>query len=513
MAEEKKFRAGTLVEPYKRIGRGHQIIIHNASMDILGDPGVICFNERAADLFDREGCNVSRDERERKAWRVRIPEKVVKKALASAPPKVTLGARDPGDRLVLDADVPRVYFGTGSETNITLKVQMTEFESKDGPPVKITRPVWREERGCVKNLCESAKLCNRLENVDFYIRNVNLQDEEITVDNKDANVFFASLLYMQKHVQAGLASLERLDDVLEMAAIVAGGKEKLKENPVVSFITCLVKSPLQMVDDTTGKLIAIAERGVPVVISSSPQGGSTAPIREEGMVAMINAEILAGITLAQIVNPGTPVLYGAVPVRARLDDLHDLYGAPEFIHYNVDCVQMAHQYGIPCYSTAGVGDAKVPGMQAVAEKLFAYLAVAASGAQYVHYAFGLLDKTNVFSPLQAVLDDAHIGIARQILRLPSFGVGEGIAAVDEVRKVMKSSTRLFARHIRKAMRQGLVSDPYPFETREGEDQVLLRAQQRLEEIMAEPGEKLDGAQVEEIYQRVPGLLPRDRFEV
>ena len=513
MAEESKHRSGTLVEPYKRIGRGHQIIIHNASIDILNDPGVLCFNEQAADLFDRAGCKVSREEKERNARRVRIPEDVVKKALASAPPRVALGARDPGNRLVLDADVPRVYFGTGSETNITLKARMTGFESKDDPPVKITHPVWQEERGCVKNLCESAKLCNRLENVDFFIRNVNLQDEDITVDNKDVNVFFASLLYMQKHVQAGLASLERLDDVLKMASIVAGGENRLKENPVVSFITCLVKSPLQMVEDTTAKLIAIAEKGVPVVISSSPQGGSTAPIREEGMVAMINAEILAGITLAQIVNPGTPVLYGAVPVRARLDDLHDLYGAPEFIHSTVDCVQMAHQYGIPCYSTAGVGDAKVPGIQAVVEKLFAYLAVAASGAQYVHYAFGLLDKTNVFSPLQAVLDDAHIGIVRQILRRPSFGVGEGIEAVGEVRKVMKSSTRLFARHIRKAMRQGLVSDPYPFETRESEDEVLVRAQQRLEEIMAEPDEKLDGALVEEIYKLVPGLLSRDRFEV
>ena len=78
---------------------------------------------------------------------------------------------------------------------------------------------------------------------------------------------------------------------------------------------------------------------------------------------------------------------------------------------------------------------------------------------------------------------------------------------------MKSSTRLFARHIRKAMRQGLVSDPYPFETRESEDEVLVRAQQRLEEIMAEPDEKLDGALVEEIYKLVPGLLSRDRFEV
>jgi trimethylamine--corrinoid protein Co-methyltransferase len=268
-----------------------------------------------------------------------------------------------------------------------------------------------------------------------------------------------------------------------------------------------------MVDDTTAKLIAVACKGVPVVISSSPQGGSTGPIREEGMVAMINAEILAGITLAQVANPGTPVLYGAVPVRTRLDDLHDLYGAPEFIHYNVDCVQMARHYGVPCYSTAGVGDGPVPGPQTLVEKLFSHLAVAASGAQYIHYALGLLDKTNVFCPLQAVLDDANIGQVRHILRKPRFSAERADNAVREVRKVLGSSTRLFARYIRKAIREGLVSPPHPFEAAGGQDEVYDRALHRLGEIMAAPGEPLDDALLEELTGTLPGALPPERFRL
>jgi trimethylamine--corrinoid protein Co-methyltransferase len=230
------------------------------------------------------------------------------------------------------------------------------------------------------------------------------------------------------------------------------------------------------------------------------------------MVALINAEILAGITLTQVVNPGTPVIYGAVPVRARLDNLHDLYGAPEFIHYNIDCIQMAKHYGIPCYSTAGVGDARVPGLQATIEKVFSQLEVAGAGAQYIHYAFGLLDKTNVFCPLQAVLDDVHIGICRQILRQPAFNKEETEDAVKEVRKVVASSTGLFARHIRKARRMGLVSTHYPFETHEEEDQVLVKALHRLEEILSAPGEKLEDRLIEKIYKEVPGILPIDYFE-
>jgi trimethylamine--corrinoid protein Co-methyltransferase len=497
----------------ERINEHQMHWIQQTSLALLDDPGVVCFNQQAADIFDNAGCQVKTDPENANAWRVRIPAKVVKEAIDTAPGQVVLGARDPQNALFLDADVPHAYFGTGSETNIYLKTEMAEFVKKDDPSVSISAPVFTQERGSIRYLCESAKLCNALPNVDFFIRNVNIQDDGISPENKDVNVFFASLLHMTKHVQAGLVNPERLDNVLKLAEILAGGEEQLRRNPIVSFITCVIKSPLQMVEDTAEKLIRIAQKGVPVVISSSPQGGSTAPIREEGMVAMINAEILTGITLTQLVNPGTPVLYGAVPVRARLDTLHDFYGAPEFIHYNIDCIQLARDYQIPCYSTAGVGDAKVPGIQSTIEKLFSQLQIAAAGAQYIHYAFGLLEKTNMFCPVQAVLDDAHIGIVRDIVRQANFTEDDVDAGAKEVRKVMTSKTKLFAKYIRKAKRRGLVSDPYLLETDQAQDLVIANAVQRLQDILNGPGESLEDAVIEQIYREVPGLLPRETFEI
>jgi len=505
------YRIATLVDSKYRLREEQIKWLHDASMAILDDPGITSFNERATNILDQNGCSVRRD-KEQNAWQIRFPAKVIERALERTPGKVVLGARNPKNKLLLQAEVPRVYFGTGSETNVYLRTEFADYIQKDNLQAVRKLPVYIQERGTIRHLCQAAKLCNALPNVDFYIRNVNIQDPEITPENKDVHVFLASLMYMSKHVQAGLVHIDRLDDVLKLAEIIAGGPDQFKNNPFISFITCLIKSPLQMVEDTTEKLIAIAGRGVPVVISSSPQGGSTAPIREEGMVALINAEILAGITLAQMVNPGTPVLYGAVPVRARLDTLHDLYGAPEFIHYNADCVQMARHYGIPCYSTAGVGDTKTPGLQTTVEKVCSQLEIAASGAQYIHYALGLLDKTNVFCPLQAVLDDAHIGLVRQILRRPTFGQEDSRSAVQEIRQVMGSSTRLFARHIRKAMRRDLVSPPYPFESRNDEDRVLIQAYDRLQEILNGPDEKLEQDVVQQIVEAVPGLLPISRFK-
>ncbi len=510
---EQTYKKGTLIQPVKRLSERQIRYIHEASLSILDDPGITCFNEHAADIFNQYGCDVKPVDDATRYWMIRIPKNVIEESIGRAPDEVILGARKAENTLRLHAQESLVYFGTGSETNIYLETEIKEFCQKDNPEVIRELPVYIQDRGSVKNLCKSAKLCNRLGNVDFFIRNVNIQDEGIDEKNKDINVFLASFLYMQKHVMAGLVDIDNLETVLKLAELMVGDRERFLSAPPLSFITCIIKSPLQMVDDTTEKLIAIARKGVPVVLSSSPQGGSTAPIREEGMVSMINAEILAGITLSQLVNPGAPVLYGAVPVRARLDNLHDLYGAPEFIHYNQDCIQMAQYYGIPCYSTAGVGDAKVPGLQATIEKVFSQLAVAQAGAQYIHYAFGLLDKTNIFSPLQAVLDDEHIGIVRHILRKATFSQKEAEQAVEEVKQVNASSTKLFARHIRKARREGLVSPPYAFETSKAEDAVMAKAYERLQNYMQEPDELPEEQTIQSIYKEIDNLLPRESFTI
>lgn len=505
-------RAGIVVEPAERLTGAQLDALHRGSLDLLSDPGVVCFNEEAVAIFREGGCQVERSDRDQ-AWVVRIPEPIVAQALASAPSRITLGARDPANTLVLDAAVPRVYFGTGSETNVFLETRVTPPTTSNGSATSDARVVHEATRGNVQKLADSARLCNSLEHLDFFIRNVNVQDDDIDDTNKDVNVFLASLMYMTKHVQAGLTDLRALPHVVRMGEIVAGGAEEFRAAPLLSFIACLVKSPLQMVDDTTEKVIRIAREGLPLVISSSPQGGSTAPVQEEGMVMLINAEILAGITLTQLVRPGAPVMYGAVPVRARLDTLHDLYGAPEFIHYNTDCIQLARRYAVPCYSTAGVGDSKVPGLQAAAEKMFSQLAVAQAGAQYIHYAFGLLDRTGTFSPAQAVIDNANIGVAKQILRPVQFDEEHIGAALSEIRKVMQSGTRLFARLIRKQMRRGVVSNPYPLESEGDRDRVLELACARVAEVRATAGAPLSDDILQTIRAEIPGLVPADRFQL
>ncbi|NVM25458.1 MAG: trimethylamine methyltransferase family protein [Desulfobacterales bacterium] len=503
----KSYREGILVKPYERLNRDQVKWLHEASLSILADPGIWCYNERAAKLFKAHGAKIWEEESGSPCWRVRFPAGLIKQAVAKAPARVVLGARNPENRLLLDAEVPRVYFGSGSEANIWIETEMEDFVSVREGDVTVRVPRFTELRGNTALLSRAARLCDKLEHLDFFIRPLNIQDPEITPENHDVNKFFASLSNTAKHVQAGLTKVESLKGVVRMAELIAGGSQALRENPVISFIACVFKSPLQIVDDTAEKVFAIVEAGLPLVISSSPQGGSSAPIQEAGMVAQINAEILAGITLTQLIREGAPVLYGSVPVRARLDDLHDLYGCPEFNQYNIDCVQLARCYKIPCYSTAGVGDAKVPGMQAAFEKLFTHLYMTMSGAQYIHYAFGLLDRTNSFCPVQAVLDNEQIGKIKHCLRQPKVGPSVVEDMLKTVKKVMSSSYRLYARHVRKAMHAGDVSRPYRFEAKGLEDKVLEKALDYMAKLEAGQAPCLDPSTVDQIFKETPGLLP------
>lgn len=503
-------REGILIkEPLERLNGEQVQQVHDASVDILRDPGLLCYNRRAAEIFRDRGADVSDVPGSASpSWLIKIPEKMVAEALKTAPSTVILGARNPENALVMKGDEPRVYLITGSETNIWLDTEFTTYTSDQDPAKKVEFPEFKPRRGMVADLCASAHICELLDTVDGYIRTVNIQDKDINEGNKDVNKYFASLNNTTKHVMAGLTSLGQLDNVVKMAEIIAGGAEKLQENPIISFITCLVKSPLQFVDDTTETYIEICKRGLPVVVSSSPQAGTSAPIKEAGILAQINAEVLAGITLGQLVNPGTPVLYGSVPVRARMDTLGDSYGAIETAQYNVDCAQLARFYNLPNYSTSGVCDPKIPGQQSTVERLFSDILVTLSGPQFLHCAFGLLDCNSVFSPLQTVLDDAHFTMLKYFIREPKIGTAELDTVKKQIVDTFTTQQKMFISYIRPVMRSGELSPPYPFEGDLQTDNVFKLANDRLQELLARPVEHIDEATTERLFKEIPGLLPR-----
>jgi trimethylamine--corrinoid protein Co-methyltransferase len=262
------------------------------------------------------------------------------------------------------------------------------------------------------------------------------------------------------------------------------------------------------VEDTTQTFIEICKRNLPIVVSSSPQAGTTAPPTEHGILAQINAEVLAGITLGQLVNKGTPMLYGTVPVKARLDNLNDSYGSPETSQYNIDCVQLARFYRLPNYSTAGVCDVKTPGTQSSIERLFSDIVVTLSGPQYLHCAFGLLDGNSTFSLLQAVLDDANFDRIKFFMRPLEIEQTDIEQTYKQIEEVVNTDQKLYISYIRRMMRSGKLSLPYPFEGDGEKDNAMYLAYEKMQELISRPVANLDQGTTERIFSEIPGLLPR-----
>ncbi|GAG33904.1 unnamed protein product, partial [marine sediment metagenome] len=104
-------REGVLVRPLDRLSQTQVKLIDGVSRDLLEDPGLLCYNAAAADVYRDAGAEIKR---EKGCVRVRLSSSIIDKALDSAPSKIVLGARDPSNRLILDAHEPRVRFGSGA---------------------------------------------------------------------------------------------------------------------------------------------------------------------------------------------------------------------------------------------------------------------------------------------------------------------------------------------------------------------------------------------------------------
>jgi trimethylamine--corrinoid protein Co-methyltransferase len=108
----------------------------------------------------------------------------------------------------------------------------------------------------------------------------------------------------------GVYTIEGVEQVIRMAEIIAGSEEALKRRPLVSMIAC-VMSPLKMDSHYGDLLITIAKKGVPVICPSEPLCGATSPVTLAGNLVVQTVDSLMGVVLSQIVNPGTPAIFGS----------------------------------------------------------------------------------------------------------------------------------------------------------------------------------------------------------
>ncbi|MGI6317707.1 MAG: trimethylamine methyltransferase family protein [Dethiobacteria bacterium] len=445
---------GAVGGSYKPLTDDNIRAIHEMTLRIMEGTGIKVPNEQALKIFDEHGARVDYE-----TQIVKIPPSMVEEAIDKTPARVVLCGRQEEHDLVLEG--ARTYLGTGGTVLNCLDLETGE-----------RRPTTLEDVG------KFALMTDVLDNVSFFV--INVYPNELPVEEVDVNRFFHSLANTSKHVMGGIYTMDGLRRVVKMAEELAGGARQLRERPFISFITC-VMSPLLLNDSYTDFLIEAARLGIPLTTPAEPLAGATSPCTLAGTIATNNIETLTGVILAQLVNPGTPVIYGSVATNMDMKSGSYLAGSIESGLINAGLAQMAQFYRIPFYATAGMSDSKLPDCQAGYEKAATMMVAVLAGANFIHDAAGILEFCTTASYEQMVIDNEIIGICLRAAR--GIEVDEDTLAEEVIRRVGPGGNYIAEdhtiRHFQKEFFYPLVADRQPRSSWEKEGSLDTRARARL----------------------------------
>lgn len=418
------YKAGLIGDKYNILSQEEIEKIHESSLWVLEEVGVRVDDDHFLTLFEQTDANVDKNERV-----VKLPPNVVEEFVAMAPEEILLAGRNRENDLLLGGR--RVHLGTGGAA-----IHILDLETG-----KLRDPVLRDQY----NL---AWLTENLQNVHFFQCPIVCTD--IPKEVVSINSFYAALAGTRKNVQESAISPQVAKDIIEMAAMIAGGEEALRERPFISFVASWMISPLKLDIGTSKVLETVASRGIPVALSSAPVTGSTAPATLAGLLTLVHAEELFGIVLSQIIREGAPILYGPVPAVANMRNMAYLGGAVETGMMNAAAVQMANHIGVPIYSDAGQTDSKLPDIQAGYEKAANIFQVALAGGNYIHHAAGMLESMLAVSYEQFAIDNDINGMVLRALR--GIAVNDDTLALDVIKAVGPGGNYLTQRHTLKYAR-------------------------------------------------------------
>jgi trimethylamine--corrinoid protein Co-methyltransferase len=296
--------------------------LHLATLEVLERTGVWVELDDALDVFNDGGCRVARD-----THMVRIPPHVVEEAIRRAPSTWVLCGRDPAHDVLLESN--RVGF------------------SNFGEGLMVVDPYSGELRQSTKrDLCDAARVVDALADIDCF--EVALGCGDAPVESATIHNYEASLLNCTKPACTGPQDGYATRAYVEMAAAAVGGADELRRRPILMLGTCPV-SPLKLPREFCEIVLEASRAGMPVEVLSMAMAGGSAPVTLAGTLVTHNAEVLAGITLAQLAEPGTRVVYGSSTTAMDLRFAAASVGSPEMALLSAGVAQLARQYRLPSY--------------------------------------------------------------------------------------------------------------------------------------------------------------------
>jgi trimethylamine--corrinoid protein Co-methyltransferase len=289
----------------------------------------------------------------------------------------------------------------------------------------------RVRESTLADVAQIGRLVDALDNIHFYLRACVARD--IPVELLDINTYYAAVTNTTKHVTVNSFTVPSARDVIDMAAMIAGSLNALRERPLVSFTSGWTVSPLRYAPETVEVVTELVRQEIPVFLSSAPQSGATSPAALAGTLVQINAEELSGVVYTQLVKPGAPVILGYVPSVSDLRTGNFVGGAAEFGLMHAAVAQLGQFYNLPVYNSSGLADSKVPDIQAGYEKGITGMAAALAGANFIHHSAGFLESLlTVAYELYVIDDDINGSIMRCVRGIEVTDETLSIDVIDQV---------------------------------------------------------------------------------
>ncbi len=379
--------------------------IHQTSLTVLRDVGVRVPHQAVLQALAEAGAQVdfSREE-------ARIPEPLVTEALEKAGKQYSLYGRD---------RTRYARFGYGDFVLVSTAGQFSWIDQDGGPRREPTRV----------DLKRGVLVGDALAHIDI----VGAMAMPLDVPTPVRDVYMAAELIKgtPKPTHLWVANGITLSYILELYETVAGGKEAHRRYPMMAAFVEPI-SPLTFPNTGLDILLGCTRQGLPLAFGPMAQSGATAPATLAGTMVIENAEILAGITMAQILGPGCPVCYGGIPHIMDMRTTMISFGSPEQALMAVAMTQIAKYYGLPVYINVGIGDSKRVDAQAGLERGMTLLMGALAGADTFGH-MGISGADQGASLEQLIVDNEMAAYVKRILR--GLVVNEETLALDVIKRV------------------------------------------------------------------------------
>ncbi len=338
--------------------------IHDASMQVLEDIGILFLNEDALNVLEKAGCDV-----DHASQNVRMDRHWVMEQVAKAPAEISVIPRNP-DRTLTFGGRNFAFGQVASAPNV--------MDLENGRRVGT-----RED---FQNLLRLSQAYNCI----HFLSGYPVEPIDIHASVRHLDGLYDMLTITDKVVHGYSLGTERIEDVMEMVRIAGGLSDAEFEAQPRMFTNINSSSPLKHDWPMLDGAMRAAARNQVVVISPFTLAGAMAPITLAGAITQQNAECLAAIALLQTIRPGAPVIYGAFTSNVDMKSGAPAFGTPEYVRAMQISGEMARHYSLPLRAS-NANAANAPDAQAIWESAFSLQGSCSGGANMIYHAAGWME--------------------------------------------------------------------------------------------------------------------------